>query len=106
MKAAVAWYGPPGRAYQTASGPVTGFDAAKDIKIPFLGLYGEQDKNPSPEDAKKFIEMLKHHNQNVDMMIYPGAGHGFHADYRPSYNAAAAQDGWKRCVAWFKKSLA
>ena len=106
VKAAVAWYGPPARGYQTASGPVTGFDVAKDIKIPFLGLYGETDKNPSPEDAKKFIEMLKHHNQNVDMMIYPGAGHGFHADYRPSYNAAAAQDGWKRCVAWFKKYLA
>jgi len=106
VKAAVAWYGPPARGYQTASGPVTGFDVAKDIKTPFLGLYGETDKNPSPEDAKKFIEMLKHHNQNVDMMIYPGAGHGFHADYRPSYNAAAAQDGWKRCVAWFKKSLA
>ena len=103
IKAAVAWYGPPARAYQTASGPVTGFDVAKDIKIPFLSLSGDQDKNPSPEDAKKFIEMLKHHNKDVDMVIYPGVGHGFHADYRPSYNAAAAEDGWKRCVAWLKK---
>jgi carboxymethylenebutenolidase len=105
MKAAVAWYGPPERPYPTKSGPVTGFDAAKDIHIPFLGLYGENDKGPSPENAKKFIEMLKQHDPNVDVMIYPGAGHGFHADYRPSYNKAAADDAWKRCTAWFGKYL-
>ena len=51
MKAAVAWYGPPGRPYKTSSGDVTGFDVAKNIKIPFLGLYGETDQNPKPEDA-------------------------------------------------------
>ena len=48
IKAAVAWYGPPGRPYQGASGPVTGFDVAKDIKVPFLGLFGETDANPKP----------------------------------------------------------
>jgi len=105
VKAAVSWYGPPARPYPSASGPVTGFDLAKDIKIPFLGLYGEKDQGPTPEDAKKFIELVKQHNLNVEMMIYPGAGHGFHADYRPSFNAEAAADGWKRCVAWFKKYL-
>jgi carboxymethylenebutenolidase len=46
IKAAVAWYGPPGRPYQGASGPVTGFDVAKDIKAPFLGLSGETDTKP------------------------------------------------------------
>jgi carboxymethylenebutenolidase len=105
MKAAVAWYGPPARPYQGASGPVTGFDLAKDIKAPLLGLYGETDQNPKPEDVKKFEEMLKAHNKNVEMVIYPGAGHAFHADYRPSYNKEAADDGWKRCVAWFDKYL-
>ena len=104
-KAAVAWYGAPSRPYQGASGPVTGFDLAKDIKIPFLGLFGETDKNPPPEDAKKFGEMVKHHNQNVEIVVYPGAGHAFHADYRPSYNKAAADDGWNRCTAWFNKHL-
>jgi carboxymethylenebutenolidase len=107
MKAAVAWYGAPGRPYQSTSGaPVTGFDLAKDIRIPFLGLFGETDKNPPPEDAKRFIELLRQHgNQNVDIVIYPGAGHAFHADYRPSYHAEAAQDAWKRCVAWFNRYL-
>ena len=105
MKAAVAWYGPPGRPYQGESGPVTGFDLAKDIKIPFLGLFGETDKNPTPEDAKKFGELVRAHNPTVEIVIYPGAGHAFHADYRPSYNKAAAEDGWNRCVGWFNKHL-
>ena len=105
MKAAVAWYGPPARPYQGASGPVTGFDLAKDIKIPFLGLFGEQDQGPKPEDAKKFGEMVRAHNPNVEIVVYPGVGHGFHADYRPSYNKAAADDAWNRCVAWFNKNL-
>jgi carboxymethylenebutenolidase len=105
LKSAVAWYGPPSRPYPTKSGPVTGFDVAKDIKIPFLGLFGETDKNPPPDDAKKLGEMIKQNgNQNVEIVVYPGAGHGFHADYRPSYNKEAAADAWKRCVAWLKKS--
>jgi carboxymethylenebutenolidase len=106
MKAAVAWYGPPARPYKDPAGDKTGFDVAKDIKIPFLGLFGETDQNPKPEDAKRFGELLKQTgNQNVEIVVYPGAGHGFHADYRPSYNAAAAADGWKRCTAWFEKYL-
>jgi carboxymethylenebutenolidase len=105
IKAAVAWYGPLARPYQGAGGPVTGFDLAKDIKVPFLGLYGEADTNPKPEDAKKLEEMLKQHNPNVEVVVYKGAGHGFHADYRPSYNKEAADDGWKRCTGWFNKYL-
>ncbi len=38
-------------------------------------------------------------------VVYPGAGHGFFADYRPSYNAPAAADAWKRCAGWFDKYL-
>jgi carboxymethylenebutenolidase len=105
MKAAVAWYGPPARPYPGASGPVTGFDLAKDIHIPFLGLFGETDKGPTPEDAKKFGDMVRTHNKNVEIVVYPGAGHGFHADYRPSYNKAAADDAWNKCVGWFGKYL-
>src|SRR4029434_6084056 len=105
VKAAVAWYGPPSRPYQGASGPVTGFDLAKDIKIPFLGLFGENDKSPTPDDAKKLGELVKAQNPNIEIVIYPGAGHGFHADYRPSYNKVAAEDAWKRCTGWFEKYL-
>jgi carboxymethylenebutenolidase len=105
MKAAVAWYGPPARPYPDTPNPVTGFDVAKDIKIPFLGLFGEKDQSPKPEDAVRFGEMVKAHNRNVEIVVYPGVGHAFHADYRPSYNAEAATAGWKRCVGWFDKYL-
>ena len=41
--------------------------------------------------------------KTVEIVIYPDAPHGFHADYRPSYRQADAEDGWKRALAWFKR---
>lgn len=105
LGAAVAWYGPPGRAYKDEPQPVTGFDVAKDLRCPFLGLFGEEDTNPRPEDVRKFETLLKQHNQHVEVVIYPHAGHAFHADYRQSYRPEAAKDGWARCVGWFKRYL-
>lgn len=105
VKAAVAWYGPPGRPFPDQPAPVSGFDVAKDIKAPLLGLYGETDKNPTPADALKLGDLVKQHNPNVEIVVYPGAGHGFFADYRPSFNAAAAADAWRRCIGWFDKYL-
>jgi len=105
IKASVAWYGPPARPYPDQPAPVTGFDVAKDIKKPLLGLYGELDTNPAPADAKTLGELIKMHNPNVEIVVYPGAQHGFYADYRPSFNAAAAADGWKRCTDWFATYL-
>ena len=96
IKASVAWYGAPARPYPDTPSPVTGFDVAKDIKASLLGLFGEKDQGPPPADAVKFGEMLKGHNPNSEVVVYPDVGHGFFADYRPSYNAAAAADAWKR----------
>ena len=104
IKAAAAWYGPPARPYPGKNGPVTGFDVAKDIKVPFLGLYGEKDQNPKPEDVQRFAAMLKEHNKNVDIVMFP-AGHGFHADYRQSYDAWSATQAWKLCTDFFNKNL-
>lgn len=104
LKAAVAWYGPPGRPYQDDP-PKTGFDVASEIVCPLLGLFGDEDKNPPPEDVRKFEELLKRHNKTVETVIYKGAGHAFHADYRPSYRPEAAKDAWARCLAWFDKYL-
>jgi carboxymethylenebutenolidase len=105
IKAAVAWYGAPGRPFPDHPAPVSGFDVAKDITAPLLGLYGEADTSPTPADARKLGELVKMHNPNVEIVIEPGAGHAFFADYRPSFNAAAAADGWKRCTDWFTKYL-
>jgi carboxymethylenebutenolidase len=107
MKAAVAWYGPPSRPYQGASGPVTGFDLAKDIKIPFLGpLWGDRQESVARgRQEVRFGELVSAQNKNVEIVVYLGAGHGFHADYRPSYNKAAADDAWNKCVGWLNKYL-
>jgi carboxymethylenebutenolidase len=105
ITAAVAWYGAPGRPFPDQPAPVSGFDVAKDIKVPLLGLYGEMDTSPTPADARKLGDLVKQHNPNVEIVVYPGAGHAFFADYRPSFNAAAASDGWKRCTGWFDKYL-
>ena len=105
MKAAVTWYGAPARPFPDQPNPVSGFDVAKDIKIPMLGLFGETDTGPSPADARKVFDMLKQANPADEIVIYPGAGHAFFADYRPSYNATEAADAWKRCTGWFDKYL-
>ena len=105
IKAAVAWYGPPARPFPDQPAPLTGFDVAKDIKVPLLSLSGETDTGPAPADARKLGDLIKQHNPNVEIVVYPGAGHAFFADYRPSFNAAAAADGWKRCTDWFAKYL-
>jgi carboxymethylenebutenolidase len=105
LGAAVAWYGPPGREYKDDPRPVSGFDVAKDITCPFLGLFGEEDKNPTPEEVRKFEALLKPHNAAVEIIIYPNAGHAFHADYRQSYRPEAAKDGWTRCIRWLDRYL-
>ena len=105
IKAAVAWYGAPARPLPDQPAPINGFDVAKDIKAPLLILAGETDTSASPDDVRKMGELVKMHNPNVEVVIEPGAGHAFFADYRPSFNAAAAADGWKRCTDWFAKYL-
>ncbi len=104
ISAAVVWYGPPARVYQ-GDPPRTGFDVVQDIRCPLLGLFGEEDQSPSPVDVRRFEELLKMHNRNVEIVIYPKAGHAFHADYRPNYRPEAAKDAWTRCLGWFAKYL-
>jgi carboxymethylenebutenolidase len=106
VRAAVAWYGAPTRPFPGESGPATGFDVAKDVRVPFLSLSGALDKSPSPEDMKKFVDLARAAgNPNAEMFVYPNAGHAFHADYRPSYAPAAAAAAWERCLQFFARHL-
>ncbi len=102
VKAAVAWYGPVG-GQPSPIQPATATDYADQLRCPLLGLYGGQDQG-IPVDAVKAAEAkAKAAKKNVRIVIYPDAPHGFHADYRPSYRKEAAEDGWKRMLAWFKR---
>ena len=68
-----------------------------------LGLYGAQDAGIRPDDVKAAAARAVAAGKTVEIVLYPDAPHGFHADYRPSYRAADATDGWARMLAWFKK---
>jgi carboxymethylenebutenolidase len=102
LKAAVAFYGPL-LGTPSPIQPQTALDVAAEIKCPLLGLYGAQDNSIPVESVREAEAKAKAAHKTVDIIIYPDAGHGFHADYRPSYRQADAEDGWKRAVAWFHR---
>src|SRR5512145_2019692 len=103
--AAVPWYGHLKHTYTDAPG-VDAFSLTSRIKAPVLGLYGDKDSGIPTEDVKRFEAELKKTNPNVEFVVYPDAPHAFFSDDRPQvYQRAAAEDGWKRCLAFFSKHL-
>ncbi len=101
LKAAVAWYGQLAGA-RSAIQPRTALDVAGEIRCPLLALFGGQDASIPRADAEAAIARAKAAGAEAEMVVYPDAGHGFHADYRPSYTPAAATDGGQRTLAWLK----
>jgi carboxymethylenebutenolidase len=76
---------------------------AAGIKGRVLGLYGEIDKGiPLTQVDAMRAALAAAGDTKSEIVVYPGADHGFLADYRPMYNEAAAKDAWARCLAWFK----
>jgi carboxymethylenebutenolidase len=104
LRAAVAWYGKL-VGESSALQPMHPVDLAAKLKAPVLGLYGGQDAGIPLESVDKMKAALAAGSvaaRRSEFMIYPDAPHAFHADYRPSYRKAAADDGWQRCLAWLK----
>jgi carboxymethylenebutenolidase len=102
LKAAVAWYGNLTRKSGELQ-PRSAIDVVKELKAPVLGLYGEKDNGIPLESIEQMREAAKKAGKAVEFVVYPDAGHAFYADYRPSYRAQAAADGWTKLQAWFKK---
>jgi carboxymethylenebutenolidase len=102
LKAAAAWYGPIKGATSEIQ-PKVVLDVADQLKCPLLGLYGGQDANIAVADVLAAEDKAKAAHKTVVIAVYPDAPHGFHADYRPSYKQADAEDGWNRMIAWFKR---
>jgi carboxymethylenebutenolidase len=102
LKAGVAFYGSivdP----QNPVWPKSPLQLAPDMKAPVLGLYGEADQGIPVSQVEELKAALKAAGKTAEFKIFPGAPHGFHADYRPSYRKEAAEDAWKEGVDWFKK---
>ena len=105
LKAGVAWYGRLMTMVNAAT-PTHPHDIAEKLHWPVLGLYGGKDDGipmDTVEEMKTRLSFGGKASQASEFVIYPDAPHAFHADYRPSYRKEAAEDGFKRAVAWFKK---
>jgi carboxymethylenebutenolidase len=103
LDAGVAFYGRLVSS-KTALQPGSAIEEVKALKAPVLGQYGELDKGIPVADVEAMRAALKAAGQSPPdaITVYPGADHGFMADYRPSYNGDAAARAWAATLDWFK----
>jgi carboxymethylenebutenolidase len=80
-------------------------DQLPNLRAPVLGLFGNEDSYPTPEQVDEFEQILKDNNKPHEFHRYDGAGHAFFANDRPSYRVEAANDGWERIAAFYSANL-
>jgi carboxymethylenebutenolidase len=102
LKAGVAFYGPPVDP-PNPLWPKSPIQLAPDMKAPVLGLYGEADAGIPVAQVEALKAALAAAHKTAEFKLYPGAPHGFHADYRSSYRQEAAEDAWNQMQAWLRK---
>jgi carboxymethylenebutenolidase len=87
--------------------PRSPLDAIADLRCPLLGLYGDEDQFISVADVEELRRRLASTGKPFDVRVYPGAGHAFMNDTRPAaYRPEAADDAWRRMLAFFRERLA
>ena len=86
--------------------PVAPIDFTKDLSCPLLGIFGNEDRAPSPEQVDQHEAELKSHGKDYEFHRYDCAGHGFFYYYRPMYRVEQAQDAWCKVFGFFSKHLA
>lgn len=102
LDAGVAWYGRL-VGESTELQPRYPLDVVAELKAPVLGLYGGADHAIPLDVVEQMRTALEKADKPAEIVVYPEAPHGFHADYRPSYRPEAARDGWERLLAWFRR---
>jgi carboxymethylenebutenolidase len=80
-------------------------DQLPQLRAPLLGLFGAEDQYPSPEQVAELEQILTANGKDFEIHSYEGAGHAFFSPDRPSYNVAAANDGWEQITAFYGKHL-
>ena len=101
LKAGVAWYGRV-TGPKDDKRPAHPLDLADKIRSPILGLYGGKDSGIPVEDVEMLVEDVNKAGGKAELVVFPEAGHAFHADYRPSYREADAKAGWAKMLDWFR----
>ena len=81
------------------------FDRSESIACPLLGLFGEQDTNPSPADVAKLDAELTKLGKPHDFYSYAGVGHAFMVSTRPGYRRDVADEAWGECLGWLRPHL-
>ena len=103
LSASVVFYG--GNIGAALGDGATPLEQTGNINCPVLGLFGEEDANPTPEFVNEIDAEMTRLGKAHEFHQYAGAGHGFHCDGRGSYRPEAAQDGWAKAMAWFDQNL-
>ncbi|MEZ4557756.1 MAG: dienelactone hydrolase family protein [Caldilineaceae bacterium] len=85
--------------------PVAPIDYTPDLSCPILGLFGEEDQSPTPEQVAIHEAALKEHGKEYEFHMYPDAGHGFFYYNRPNYRQAQAVDGWEKIWAFLARTI-
>jgi carboxymethylenebutenolidase len=102
LKAGVAWYGRLA-GEESELRPRHPLQIAPLLKAPVLGLFGSEDTGIPLETVERMRAALAKGKSGSEIVVYPGAPHGFHADYRPGYRKEPAKDGWKLMLEWFRR---
>jgi carboxymethylenebutenolidase len=102
LKAGASFYGapvdPPNPLW-----PKSPTQLAPEMKAPVIGFYDEADTGIPVASVEALKAALAENKKTAEFHLYPGAPHGFHADFRASYRKEAAEDAWRNMQAWFKK---
>jgi carboxymethylenebutenolidase len=85
--------------------PVAPIDLTPNLNAPIIGLFGNDDMGPSPDQVNQHEAALKEYGKTYQFHRYDGAGHGFFYYQGMSYRPQAAIDGWNKVEDWFKQYL-
>lgn len=103
LAAAVVFYG--GNILKAWGDGPAPIERSSTINCPVLGLFGNDDTNPGPDDVNRIAETLSAAGKTFEFHRYDGAGHAFLNESRPSYRPEAAADAWQKCIAWLDRYL-
>jgi carboxymethylenebutenolidase len=86
--------------------PTAPIEFTRNLSCPLLGLFGNEDRSPTPEQVNEHEAELKKHGKQYEFHRYDGAGHGLFYYDRPANRIEQAVDGWKKVFAFLGKHLA